>query len=78
MGVARQHEHGLGAFRVVEQLEQVVVARRSIPLSGSPQRPGLRKWCASSIRTTSGEFRNAVETLREVPLASEVGVAEDG
>ena len=25
-----------------------------------------------------GEFRNALETLREVPLASEVGVAEDG
>ena len=46
-----------------------------------------RWWMALRARATAtasldndhvGEFRNALETLREVPFASEVGVAEDG
>ena len=68
----------LGAFRVVEQLEQAVVARRFGSLVGV----ALPARIAEVVRLVDdddvGEFRDAAETLREVPLASEVGVAEDG
>ena len=78
MGVGRQHEHGLRAFRVIEQLEQSVVARRF----DSPVRVTPAARIAEVVRLVDdddvGEFRNALETLREVPLASQVGVAEDG
>ncbi len=77
-GGGRQHEHGLGALRVVEQLEQAVVARRfDSPVGVMP--PAR---IAEVVRLVDdddvGEFRNALETLREVPLSTEVGVAEDG
>ena len=77
-GRGRQHEHGLGAFRVVEQVEQAVVARRF----DAPVGVGPAARIAEVVRLVDdddvGELRNALETLREVPLASEVGMAEDG
>ena len=77
-GGGRQHEHGLGAFLAVEQLEQAVVARRF----KSPVRVSPAARIAEVVRLVDdddvGEFRNAPETLREVHLTSQVGVAEDG
>ena len=77
-GGGRQHDHCLRAFRVIEQLEQAVVARRF----DSPVRVTPAARIAEVVRLVDddvvGEFRNALETLREVPLASQVGVAEDG
>ena len=77
-GGGRQHDHCLGAFRVVEQLEQAVVARRF----DSPVRVTPATRIAEVVRFVDdddvGEFRDALETLRVVALASQVGVAEDG
>ena len=77
-GRGRQHEHGLETFRVVEQLEQVVVARRFDSPVGVTPAARIAEVVRLVDQDDVGEFRNAVETLREVPLASEVGVAEDG
>ena len=77
-GRGRQHEHGLRAFRVVEQLEQAVVARRFDSLVGVALTARIAEVVRLVDNDDVGEFRNAPETLREVPLASEVGVAEDG
>ena len=78
MGVGRQHDHCLGAFHVVEQLEQAVVARRF----DSPVRVTPATRIAEVVRFVDdddvGEFCYASETIREGPFASEVGVAEDG
>ena len=77
-GGGRQHDHCLGAFRVVEQLEQAVVARRI----DSPVRVTRAARIAEVVRLVDdddvGQFLDALETLREVPLSSQVGVAEDG
>ena len=78
MGVAVSMNTVLGAFRVVEQLEQAIVARRF----DSRFRATLATRIAEVVRFVDdndvGEFCYAPETLREGSLASEVGVAEDG
>ena len=77
-GGGRQHEHGLGTLRAVEQLEQAGVARRF----DSPVGVAPAARVAEVVRLVDdddvGEFRDALETIREVPLSSEVGVAKDG
>ena len=77
-GCGRQHVHGLGAFRVVEQLKQAVVARRFDSPFGVTPTARIAEVVRLVDDDDVGEFRNAAETLREVPFASEVGVAEDG
>ena len=49
----------------------------SILLSGLPLRPGLRKWCASSMTTTSASSAIRWKRSGKSPLRPEVGVAED-
>ena len=75
-GRGREHDHGLGAFRVVEQLEQAVVARRFDFAVGVTLAARIAEVVRFVDDNDVGEFRNALETLREVPLATEVGVAE--
>ena len=77
-GCGRQHEHGLGALRVVEQLEQAIVARRFDSPFGVTAAARIAEVVRLVDDNDVGEFRNALETLREVPFSSEVSVAEDG
>ena len=64
MGVAVSMNTGLGAFRVVEQIEQAVVARRFDFPVGVTQ----TAWVAEVVSLVDddhvGEFRNAPETFR--------------
>ena len=78
MGVGRQHEQGLGALRAVEQLEQAVVPRRLGFLGGVALAAGIAEVVRLVDDDDVGELRNAPESLREVPLASEIGMAEYG
>ena len=77
-GGGRQHEHGLGPFRVLEQFKHAVVARRFDSPVGITQASRIAEVVRLVDDDYVGEFRNALEPLREVPFASEVGVAEDG
>ena len=73
----REHEERLRPHRVVEQVEEPVVARRFdafisvAPAARVPEVVGLVD------DHDVGELGDAAEPLREVALAAEVGVAED-
>ena len=76
-GGGRQHVHGLGAFRVGEQIVQAVVAGRLLAvIAASPAR--VPEVVCFVDDHDVGQLGNALETLREVAFSSEVSVAEDG
>ena len=63
----RQHEHGLGAFRVVEQFEQPVVARGLDFPVGVAQPARIAEVVGLVDKEYVGELRYAAKALREVP-----------
>ena len=74
----REHEERLRPHRVVEQVVELVVARRLVLVRPRRARPGIAEVVGLVDDHDVGELGDPPEPLREVALAAEVGVAEDG
>ena len=74
----RQHEERLRPHRVVEQVEELVVARRLDSFVSVAPAPRVAEVMGLVDDHDVGELGDPAEALREVALAAEVGVAEDG